>query len=414
MKLSLASGSTSKSVCLFISQSDGNGLTGLAYNTSGLTCYYVRLGSAAVSVTLATQTVTGAYGSGGFVEIDSTNMPGVYRFDIPNAALVSGAETVIIMLRGAANMVPVVMEIQLNMPVLLANVSHTIVSLTVNNPSGNAVTLYGGGSNGHGFYTQGSGGGEGLRAQGGSTDGHGAMFLAGGNGNGLYCYGLSGSGHGAHFQGGVAGTGAGLRLSASVDGVGLHVTGGSTGGHGAQVEGGSSGNTYGIYVKGHGTRDGITSTGGDEGGHGIIGHGGLNGGAGILGEGGLNDGPGVRGMGHGSASGYHGSGGLTGNGFLGTGGTQGGNGASYSALGGDGKGLNLAGAGTGEALSFALEESRTFQQALRVLCAVFGGKSEVDTQAGTITFFGANDTKIRLVVSISSGQRISVDTWDGD
>ena len=40
--------------------------------------------------------VTSAWSSGGFIQIDATNMPGWYRFDIPNAALATGKRQVVI------------------------------------------------------------------------------------------------------------------------------------------------------------------------------------------------------------------------------------------------------------------------------------------------------------------------------
>ncbi len=102
-------GATSKHCDLSLVQkasatSPGDPLTGLAYNTSGLTAYY-RLGATGTltSITLATQTVTGAYSSGGFVEIDSTHAPGGYRFDIPNACIASVGECNI-WFTGAANL----------------------------------------------------------------------------------------------------------------------------------------------------------------------------------------------------------------------------------------------------------------------------------------------------------------------
>lgn len=68
--------------------SPGNPITGKAYNTSSLTAYY-RIPNAGTltAITLATQTVGGAWSSGGFVEVSSTNDPGGYRFDVPNAVL---------------------------------------------------------------------------------------------------------------------------------------------------------------------------------------------------------------------------------------------------------------------------------------------------------------------------------------
>ena len=109
MSLQILGGSTSQTVRLFIqdtSKTDGSGLTGLAHNTSGLTAYYAKGPTgAATAITLVSQTPTGAWTSGGFCAVDGTNMAGVYRLDIPNAALDSEVET-IIMLRGAANMAP--------------------------------------------------------------------------------------------------------------------------------------------------------------------------------------------------------------------------------------------------------------------------------------------------------------------
>ncbi len=115
-KVSLVGGTTSYIADLFIqdsSQVDGRGLTGLAFGTGSLVASYLRPGAARVAITLITQTVTGAYSSGGFVEVDATNMPGVYRLDIPDAALAAGVKSVLIMLKGAANMAPCVMEIEL-------------------------------------------------------------------------------------------------------------------------------------------------------------------------------------------------------------------------------------------------------------------------------------------------------------
>ncbi len=114
-KLSILAGSTSVTVPLFIldsSSTTGAGKTGLLYNTASLTAYYVLPAAAAVAITLATQTVTGAYSSGGFVEIDATNMPGWYRFDVPNAAIASGRSSGI-HFKGAANMAPLPLEIEL-------------------------------------------------------------------------------------------------------------------------------------------------------------------------------------------------------------------------------------------------------------------------------------------------------------
>lgn len=115
MKLEIQVASTSVTVNIFIQDSSsttGAGLTGLVFNSAGLTAYYMLPRAAAVSITLATQTVTGAYSSGGFVEISSANAPGWYRLDLPNAAIASGS-FVGLHLKGATNMAPLPIEIQL-------------------------------------------------------------------------------------------------------------------------------------------------------------------------------------------------------------------------------------------------------------------------------------------------------------
>ena len=41
--------------------------------------------------------------SGGFCEIDPVNMPGMYRFDVPNAAFVSGATSVTVAIKNSSS-----------------------------------------------------------------------------------------------------------------------------------------------------------------------------------------------------------------------------------------------------------------------------------------------------------------------
>ena len=89
------------------SSTTGAKLAGLVYNTASLTAYYNRSGAAgaAVAITLATAT-KGTWATGGFIAIDGTNMPGDYELHIPDAALATGANTVLVQLKGATNMVP--------------------------------------------------------------------------------------------------------------------------------------------------------------------------------------------------------------------------------------------------------------------------------------------------------------------
>lgn len=116
MKLSIQVASVSQTINVFIQDSSsttGAGLTGLVFNTASLVAYYALPRAAAVQITLATlAAVTSAYSSGGFKEIDATNMPGWYRLDLPDAALASG-RFVSIHLKGATNMAPLPIEIEL-------------------------------------------------------------------------------------------------------------------------------------------------------------------------------------------------------------------------------------------------------------------------------------------------------------
>lgn len=109
-------GDTSRIEYVWIQDSSstvGAGRTGLVFNTASLVASSVRMQGARTAITLATQTVTGAFSSGGFVEIDATEMPGLYRLDVPDAVFATGADKAVVMLKGATNMAPVVLEYQL-------------------------------------------------------------------------------------------------------------------------------------------------------------------------------------------------------------------------------------------------------------------------------------------------------------
>lgn len=175
MKLALPKDSLSLKTYVFIEATasgvaTGSGLTGLAYNTGSLTASYIRGGGARVAISLATQTVTGAYSSGGFVEVDATNMPGLYRFDIPDACVATGtdsARTCVIMLKGAANMAPCNLEIQIgSIPADLQEVKGTTQS------AGDLVGLIG-------AIGSGTGAAMNFAATGDNTGGaiHGATFV---------------------------------------------------------------------------------------------------------------------------------------------------------------------------------------------------------------------------------------------
>lgn len=75
---------------IYIEKNDGSPYTGLAYNTSGLVCYYCANGvSGAVQLTLANSPY-GNYAANGFSEVDAAHMPGLYVF-YPNVNMYNGA-----------------------------------------------------------------------------------------------------------------------------------------------------------------------------------------------------------------------------------------------------------------------------------------------------------------------------------
>ena len=118
MKLKLKEGTTSKLARIFVQDSsatDGSGLTGLAFNSASLTAYWIAEGDAtATAITLATMTA-GTWVSGGFDEVDATNLPGVYEIGLPNICIDATSEgSVVVMFKGATNMSPVLLEIELD------------------------------------------------------------------------------------------------------------------------------------------------------------------------------------------------------------------------------------------------------------------------------------------------------------
>lgn len=118
MFLNIKKGTTSKRIVVLIqdkTSTTGAGQTGLAFNTSGLVWYYWREdtgNNGGTSVTLATAT-RGTFTSGGFKEIDATNLPGLYELGVPDAVLAAGSEWAVMNLQSGGNMSPVAIQIQL-------------------------------------------------------------------------------------------------------------------------------------------------------------------------------------------------------------------------------------------------------------------------------------------------------------
>ena len=119
---SLLKGTTDYSAYFYIVGDSGHAnpgepVTGLLFSDieTGGSASYMRSGAARVDLTLITQTVAGAHSDGGFIEVDATNMPGVYRCDYPDAAFATGVDEVILQfaVASAKNAIAAPIKIQL-------------------------------------------------------------------------------------------------------------------------------------------------------------------------------------------------------------------------------------------------------------------------------------------------------------
>ena len=98
----VTAGSTNVSVYYYIVQdasgtSPGEPVTGLLFSDieTGGSASYARQGAARVDLTLITlASASAAHSDGGFILVDDTNMPGLYRCDYPDAAFATGVDQV--------------------------------------------------------------------------------------------------------------------------------------------------------------------------------------------------------------------------------------------------------------------------------------------------------------------------------
>jgi len=105
--MNVLAGSTNVSVYFYIMQDAGSGapgepVTGLLFSDieTGGSASYLRTGMARTDFTLVTlASADAAHTDGGFILIDDTNMPGLYRCDVPDAAFASGVDHAIIQLK---------------------------------------------------------------------------------------------------------------------------------------------------------------------------------------------------------------------------------------------------------------------------------------------------------------------------
>jgi hypothetical protein len=94
------------------SSTTGAGLSGVTHSSSGLVFEYRRQGQSSWTSVTPVSATLGTYTSGGIVA--SGSRTGRYEIGIPDAALAAGARFVEVCLRGAANMHPVDIEIELD------------------------------------------------------------------------------------------------------------------------------------------------------------------------------------------------------------------------------------------------------------------------------------------------------------
>jgi len=102
----IRAGATGVSIHLLVRRTSDNAeVTGLTFGTAGNVASYCRQGSVRTAIALVTQTMGAAWTSGGFVEVDAAAMPGLYRLDLPDAAVATGADFVTIAFVSANNYV---------------------------------------------------------------------------------------------------------------------------------------------------------------------------------------------------------------------------------------------------------------------------------------------------------------------
>lgn len=102
----VTAGATNRSVFFYVvgdasHASPGDPLTGLLFSDieTGGSASYSRAGAARVDLTLITlASASAAHSDGGFILVDDTNMPGVYRCDYPDAAFATGVDQVVLQL----------------------------------------------------------------------------------------------------------------------------------------------------------------------------------------------------------------------------------------------------------------------------------------------------------------------------
>ena len=114
-KLTVKAGSTSRLEHVFILDStSATGAGKTALTNASVTAFYFRPGDTTTtgrSITLAAGTL-GTWSSGGFIQVNATDMPGLYEIGIPNAIFAAGVNHAVVMIKGTG-IAPVLLEYEL-------------------------------------------------------------------------------------------------------------------------------------------------------------------------------------------------------------------------------------------------------------------------------------------------------------
>lgn len=116
----------------------GDPITGLAYDSTNLVCYYREGGTGTLTqLTLATlASATATHADGGFVEVSSTNAPGLYRLDLSDTIVSGSNNKATVVLSGYADLAPHFINIVL----LDFNIQSATPNVNVSTMSASSVT----------------------------------------------------------------------------------------------------------------------------------------------------------------------------------------------------------------------------------------------------------------------------------
>ncbi len=131
----VTAGATNRSVYFYITgdashASPGDPITGLLFSDieTGGSASYARQGAARVDLTLITlASASATHADGGFILVDDTTMPGVYRCDYPDAAFATGVDQVFLDLVVASAKNAHVAPILVDLPSFIADIAAILV-----------------------------------------------------------------------------------------------------------------------------------------------------------------------------------------------------------------------------------------------------------------------------------------------